>query len=116
MYGVRDPATGKRRQKLERGFKTATAAGKALRERLVKVDQGTYVEPSKQRLGAYLVDEWLPSLRNADSTIASYRRNLAQHVVPRLGGVPLAQLTGLQITAMYRSSRRVAGGMGVPVA
>lgn len=101
-YGVPDPMTGKRRQKIERGFVSEKAAGTALRERLVDVTKGRYVEPSKQTLADYLTGDWLPSLRNAASTQASYRRNLEQHVIPKIGGTPLAKLTGLQLTALYR--------------
>lgn len=108
VYGVPDAMTGKRRQKIERGFISEKAATTALRERLVDVAKGRYVEPSKQTLGEYLKGEWLPSLRNAPSTQASYRRNLEQHVIPKLGGTPLAKLTGLQLTALYRELE--AGG------
>jgi integrase len=108
VYGIVDTTTGKRRQKLERGFLSEKAANGALRERLVDVAKGHYVEPSKQRLGEYLTDEWLASLRNAESTQASYRRNLTQHVVPRLGGTPLSSLTGMHLTALYRELE--AGG------
>lgn len=106
-YGVTDPATGKRRQKLQRGFKNERAAGTALRSKLVKVDRGEHVEPSKRPVRDYL-REWCDGLRNEASTIASYRRNLEQHVMPRIGATPLANVTGVQLTAMYRELE--AGG------
>jgi integrase len=100
VYRVPDPATGKTRQKIERGFTSPTKAERALRERLVKVDRGEYVEPSKRPTREYLA-EWVAGLRNEPSTVASYRRNIELHVVPRIGGVPLSAVTGPQLTALY---------------
>jgi len=100
-YRVTDPLTGRSKAKLQRSFTTQRAAAAELRKRLVQVDAGTYAEPSKQALAAYLA-EWIKGLRLAASTVASYRRNVEQHVVPRLGTVPLDRLTALQLTGLYR--------------
>jgi integrase len=105
VYGVPDPATGKRRQLLRRGFTTQRAATRALREALVKVDAGQHLEPSKQPLSAYL-STWLDGLRLEPSTVASYRKNVRLHVVPRIGGTPLAAVTGTMLTALYADLQR----------
>jgi integrase len=105
VWRVTDPATGKRRQKLQRGFKAETAARKALREVVSKVDAGTYVEPAKQRTRQYL-EQWVAGVQVGESTRASYAKNIRLHLVPRLGGTPLAGLTPAQITAVYRDLER----------
>jgi integrase len=114
VWRVPDPATGKTRQRSERGFTTERAASTALRQRLAKVDTGTYVEPSKQRLADYLTT-WLDGLRLEPSTVASYGRNVRLHIVPALGGTSLAMLNAPALTAFYRTletepSRRDGSG------
>lgn len=114
VYRVPDPATGKTRQKLQRGFTSQKAASKALRDHLVKVDKGEYVEPSKLPIGDYL-DRWLAGMRLAPSTRASYAKNLRLHVKPRIGGVPLRAITAATLDAMYReleASGRADGKVG----
>lgn len=91
-----------KRQVLRRGYKTRTAAARALREALAEVDKGTHVAPSKLTLGVYLQDTWLPALRLKPSTEASYRKNVRLHLVPHLGALPLAGITGQRLTALYR--------------
>jgi integrase len=63
------------------------------------------VDPSRQPVGAYL-EEWLNGLRLRPGTVASYRRNLRLHVVPAVGGVPLASLTTARIDGLYRELER----------
>lgn len=77
------------------------AALAALRDAVVKVGKGDWVEPSKQPTGEYL-ETWLDGLRLAPSTVASYRKNIRLHVVPDIGAVPLASLTSQRLAALYR--------------
>src|SRR5439155_7067896 len=46
---------------------------------------------------------WLPVTRSQlkESTFDSYRRNMQNHVLPRLGGVPLDEITPRMLTDMY---------------
>jgi integrase len=80
---------------------TRTDAGKALRDALSKADKGEWIDPSTQPTGEYL-DSWVDGLRLADSTIASYKKNIRLHLKPYIGGVPLASLTTAKINALYR--------------
>ncbi|GAA2004416.1 site-specific integrase [Nocardiopsis rhodophaea] len=91
----------RRRDEDNQPWTSKTAAQKALRDALSKLDRGEYVDPSKQTLGEYL-DEWVDGLRLGASTLASYRKNIRLHIKPHLGGVPLASLTPAKITALYR--------------
>ena len=54
-------------------------------------------------VGEYL-EQWGETLGVAGrkpSTVASYRRNLRVHVIPRLGGLRLQALTPLHLDTMY---------------
>jgi hypothetical protein len=46
---------------------------------------------------------WLPVVRSQlkESTFDSYRRNMENHVLPRLGDIPLRTLTPRMLTSMY---------------
>ena len=110
QYGIKHdlpPADGRRRQVMRRRdengqhWLTREDAANALREAVVKVRKGTWVEPSRQPLGEYLAT-WLSGLRLAPSTEASYRKNVRLHITPYIGTVPLASLTSARLTALYR--------------
>jgi integrase len=79
-----------------------TDAAKALRDALTKVDKDEWIDPSKQPLGEYL-DTWADGLRLADSTVASYKKNIRLHLKPYLGKVLLASLTTAKINTLYRT-------------
>lgn len=96
-----DPYTGKRRRGSKRGFATERAADKELTDVLGKVNAGTYVAPSKQRLAVYLT-AWLAGLRVKPTTHDNYRTAAEVHVIPRLGGVALSDLTAEQVDGLYR--------------
>jgi integrase len=95
-------ATVRRQEWIKTGLTDKRLAEKRLTEVLAAIDTGTYVQPSQQTLRDYLTVDWLPALRCASSTQVSYRRNMLQHVVPAIGETPLAAVTGLQLTALYR--------------
>ena len=96
-----DPYTNKRRQGSRGGFATRKAAEAALAEVLGQVNTGTYVAPSRQRLGVYLT-AWLDGLRLKPTALDNYRTCAEVHVIPRLGGVPLGELTAEQVDGLYR--------------
>lgn len=110
QYGIKHElprADGRRRQVMRRRdengqhWLTREDAANALREAVVKVRKGTWVEPSRQPLGEYLAT-WLDGLRLAASTTASYRKNVRLHIQPYIGALPLASLTSARLTALYR--------------
>ena len=96
---------GTARPKVKRGFETKQAALAGLREALSASARGGYAEPSKQLLGSYLAT-WLDGLRLADSTVASYRKNVRLHIAPHIGTAPLASLTATRLDALYRELER----------
>jgi integrase len=105
-YAIGHPSFGTRRRgpNGEKWF-TEKDARAALNARLVDAARGQLVDPSKQPCGDYL-DEWLDGLRLAPSTVASYRKNVRLHIKPRIGPVPLSQLTTERINTMYRELER----------
>lgn len=113
-FGVSQP-DGSRKQVLRRGFTTRKAAATALREEIRKTERGEWVEPSKQRLDAYLED-WIAGQRLSSSTLASYRKNIRLHIAPHLGATPMSRLTGSAIDVWMRkleSSGRADGAGGL---
>ena len=53
----KDPITGKRKQKSVGGFKSKPEAKAALRKILVEIDEGKYLEPSKETFSSY-IEKW----------------------------------------------------------
>ncbi len=100
-WAIGHPSFGTRRDANGWG-RTQRTAQRELRSRLVDASRGELVEPSRQKLGAYGA-EVIDGLRVKPQTKASYVKNWRNHVAPYpLAGVPLAQLTGVRLTAHYR--------------
>ena len=92
---------GTKRVVLKRGFKTRKDAAAALRAEIRKTEVGEWVEPSKQRLDAYLA-EWVQGQRLSPATLASYRKNIRLHIDPYLGALAIPRLTGSMVDAWMR--------------
>jgi integrase len=98
----RDLVTGKRKQKWHSGFKTRRDAEKSLTDILSRLDQGTYVEPTKQTLATFL-DEWLAATKSTirPSTFATYESLVEKHIKPKLGSLPLQGVTAGRLNSFY---------------
>jgi hypothetical protein len=81
---------GKRKRQWSRGYKRRKDAERALTKFLERLDTGILVEPSRQPLGRYLADEWLPAhgRRIRPNTLAMYRTEVRR--VERPATAPLA--------------------------
>lgn len=97
-----DPATGKRRQKLRRGFPTKKAAQNALNTALASVATGVYVEPSRATVAEF-ADQWLDTISATvkPTTLEQYRRYLRLHVVRRIGGIPVGRVVPQDLNTLY---------------
>lgn len=97
-----DPLTGRRRQKWHSGYRTKAEAERARTELLGKLDQGTYVAPAKTTVGDFL-EEWLVAIGSTvrASTADSYRRNVENHVVPRIGSARLSSVDAGTLNRLY---------------
>ena len=95
--------SGKRRQVSRGGFRTRKEAEATFAVLRDQIRTGSYVEPVKVTLGAYLVDEWLPAIRASvrPTTHDHYARMVRANVVPRIGDVPLQTLSPPQLNAFY---------------
>lgn len=101
---------GQRRQAKRRGFPAKKAAQEAIDRLRVNAREGTHVAIDRTTVGEYL-EHWGETLAVAGrkpGTVASYRRNLRVHVLPRLGGIRLQALTPLHLDTMY--AELLAGG------
>jgi len=94
----KDPLTGKRKQKRRRGFESKKEAEKALTALLNEVNEGTYIEPSKQLYSDYL-NKWLRGREHSLSvqTLKAYKSYIKTHIAPTLGYVKLSALNPLHI-------------------
>ena len=72
-------------------------------ETLVRLRRGDVVEPTKLTLGDYLTDHWLPMMQRSvrKTTWDSYDRIIRNHVVPRIGWVPLQDLRAAHLDRLY---------------
>lgn len=93
---------GRRRQKWHSGFRTKRDAERAMAEILGAIQSGSYAEPSRQTLGEYL-QQWVAGIEGSvkPGTWRSYRTNVKHHVIPRLGGLPLRNVSALQLNGLY---------------
>ena len=112
----KDPLTGRRERTWHPGYASREEAEKAATNLLLKMDTGRHVDPSRQTVGSYLVDEWLPSLsKQKPNTISSYRLYIEGHVVPRIGDLRLQSLKPPALYRMYAdlllSGSRRGGGL-----
>jgi integrase len=99
---VRD-AAGQAKKRWVRGFRSERAAVQARREALAARDRGEDVAPSKLTLREFLVEQWLPAIRDdvRASTCASYETHVRVHIAPRIGQLRLQRLTPAHIKAFH---------------
>lgn len=88
---------GRRRQKAKRGFATEDAAWRAARKVLRELDDGLYVDPSRQLVSAYLA-EWLETsaARRKPTTNRRYRYQVIRWQ-KQLAGIRLGALSTLDV-------------------
>jgi integrase len=94
---------GRRIRKWHSGYRTRKDAERARIELLATLDRGSYVEPSKLTVAAFLRDHWLPSLsaQVRPGTWAEHHSKVEVHLVPAIGGVLLQRLTPGHLNAVY---------------
>jgi integrase len=92
--------------------RTKKEAEALLTEKQRTVNDGTYVDASKETLGAYM-ERWLDAMAPtwAESTLAGRTSIVRQRIVPELGLVPLAQLDAITVQTFYAGlTKRYAPG------
>jgi predicted RNA-binding Zn-ribbon protein involved in translation (DUF1610 family) len=95
--------TEERRRETKAGFATRKECQAAMNKLLVSVESHTYAAPTKANVRQYLTREWLPAVKATirPSTYNSYVQHVECHIVPHIGSVKLAKLTGSQVNALY---------------
>lgn len=106
-----------RRQRRGGGYATKADATAAMNELQSGIAGGTFVEPSRQTVGAFL-EEWLAGIRGEvrGGTWRSYRDAVTNYIAPRIGDVPLQALTRNRVRSLYQelaAGGRVRGGTGL---
>lgn len=117
---MREPAP-ERRMKFVGGFSTQTAAAKAMRAALVKLDTGSDPFPEKITVTQFVNETWLPHIetqgRLRHGTTRAYRQLARDHVLPRIGPMEMAKVRPAHAQAVLNemseaglSARTVAHG------
>jgi integrase len=104
----RDPLTGRRVTKYATFRGTKREAKDELTRLLARRNEGSYVDPTKMTLAAYL-RHWLTAdidRRVAARTAARHRGIVEKNIVPRLGHVPMRKLTAVHIEAFEAELQR----------
>jgi len=99
-----DPASGKQIQKSIYG-KTQKDVREKLAQITTELDDGTYLEPTKDTVGEWL-DIWLETYVKYSVkpyTLDAYQRNCNNYIKSALGAVRLSALTAPQIQRFYNS-------------
>jgi integrase len=109
VVDVPDPVTGKRRRKWH-SFKGTKRGAQIEAAKIVSaLKDGSYLEPSKTTLAAYL-DKWLGHVKAqvTPKTHERYSQIVKNNVVPALGATVLTKLKPAAIAAAYANA--LAGG------
>ncbi len=103
-YTVGFDKEGKQIQKSVYG-KTPEETREKLTKTLVKLDEGSYIEPSRMSLGEWL-DNWLFNFKQSTvkpTTFGTYEQNIRNHIKPFLGHIPLKDLKLDAIQELYNN-------------
>jgi integrase len=114
-----------RRQEFRGGFPTRRQAERARIEALATKNNGIRIPATRYTLKDYLLDEWLPARKPRTGrqgrghrgqvslgTWAAYRSTLVAYVIPRLGHLPLQELTAANLHCLYDDLEESGGRRG----
>jgi integrase len=104
----RDPASGKRLSRYVNFQGTKREAQAELNRLLNRRNEGTYVDPTKMSVAEYL-EHWLSvdiERRVARKTAVRHRQLVQHQIMPRLGQMPVRQLTPTHIEAFEAQLQR----------
>lgn len=92
----------KRKQKWLSGYNTKKDAEKELPRILNELNEGTYVEPSKQKYREF-IDSWHKNRESkvSKNTHATYKYMIDKHIKPHLGNFRLDKINSLAIDNFY---------------
>ncbi|MDN5893282.1 MAG: site-specific integrase [Nocardioides sp.] len=113
---VPDPSTGKSKQVWVGGFANEQEAKEARDQARVEARRGEYVDRSNVSLADYL-REWLDThaLEVRPATLAGYRYQAEQYVIPRIGHMRVQALRPMTLTKLYIDLLDHGGKNGRPL-
>ena len=96
-------ADGARRQRRKGGFATRREAQDFLTEQQTRIRAGSYAAPSKQTLGGFLTDEWLPAVSGTlrPLSVTKYESTIRTYIAPGIGHVRLQGLSAGHLNGLY---------------
>ena len=98
-----DPDTKHRKRAWYGPFGTEEEAEEKRHEVKRDIRERTYVAPVKKVTVKRFLQEWIEGVQLRPSTVDSYRRNLATHVIPEVGHLKLQEgLTAVHLNKLYR--------------
>jgi integrase len=105
VLDLRDPETGKRRRKWHSFIGTKREAQVECARLISEMKGGTYLEPSKVTLAAYL-ERWLDYAKSKISprTYERYCEIVRKNIIPALGAIYLTKLRPAQIAGAYNDA------------
>ncbi len=104
VYLGRDSQSGKKRYQWKSIKGTKKQAEKELATLLTKLEDGSYVKPTKITLGEFL-DQWLRDYASTNvrpRTVEDYTSKIRRHLIPCLGRIPLTDLKPAHLQSFYR--------------
>jgi integrase len=112
-----DPVTKRRSTKFKTIHGAKRDAQRALRDALTAIDSGTYADPTKMTLTAWL-EQWLVEAKGTvgRKTWERYSEITKVHLMPALGTISLAKLAPVHVQAYYAdalASGRKSGNGGL---
>lgn len=95
-------SSGKRKQKWVSGFATEKEAKKALAQKLVEINAGTYIEPNKESIKDFM-EWWMTSKKSKlrPGTVRAYNWLINTHIIPGIGHIQLSKLKPQQLESFY---------------
>jgi integrase len=103
IYEGTDPLTGKQRRSWTAAGASRREAERLLAELVQARNERGPVFPSRTCLAVFLTESWLPARRSSlrPSTYARYQQEIARHINPFIGNVPLYRLRAAHLDALY---------------
>ncbi|MEH0979279.1 site-specific integrase [Bacillus mobilis] len=96
------PETGARRQRWFSGYKTKKEAQADMAKKIVEIEEGSYIEPTKMRVREFFL-QYLEArkINLRETTYYNYRKHINNHIIPKLGNIPMQKLKGVDLEKFY---------------
>ncbi|WP_301291923.1 site-specific integrase [Bacillus sp. 1663tsa1] len=99
-----NPITGRRKQKWISGYDRKKDAQADLSKILVEMQEGSYIEPTKMTVREFFIQYLAARKINLrETTYYNYRKHINNHIIPKLGNIPMQKLKGIDLEKFYSS-------------